>query len=99
MIETTLTDFMVAPSQGTHFFQNLTSLGMGYLMIDPNLDQGSINWKWLAKQPALHETEYVRHVRFEHELEIRLDGRRQRAAIFPPRRIMKILQVSIKGKM
>ena len=84
MIETTLEDFVITPSQGTHFFQNLTSLGVGYFTIDPNVDRGFIDWDWLNAQPAVHETQYTRHIRTSSELDIRLDGRHRLGVIFPP---------------
>jgi DNA-binding NarL/FixJ family response regulator len=85
IVETTLEDFMITPSQGTHFFQNLTSLGIGYFSVDPNLAKGSIDWDWLNKQPTRYESRYVRHVRVDQFLEIRLDGRSQRGVIARPR--------------
>ncbi len=84
IVETSLRDFMITPSQGTHFFQNLTSLGIGYFTIDPNVKQGWIDWAWLNAQPAETETAHVRHVRLPVPLEIRLDGRTQRGAILKP---------------
>ncbi|UCE62033.1 MAG: hypothetical protein JSU63_09975, partial [Phycisphaerales bacterium] len=48
IVETTLRDFVVTPSKGTHFFQNLTSLGIGYFTVDPSVDAGFIDWDWLA---------------------------------------------------
>ena len=81
IVETALENFMVTPSQGTHFFQNLTSLGVGYFSVDPNIKQGFINWSWLAEQNAIGETEFVRHVRLDAPLEVRIDGRSQRGVI------------------
>ncbi len=84
IIETALKDFMVTPSQGTHFFQNLTSLGVGYFTIDPQVGQGFIDWQWLATLAATEETKFVRHVRLDEPLEIRIDGRHQLGVIFKP---------------
>jgi hypothetical protein len=76
IVETTLEDFIVAPSQGSHFFQNLTSLGVGYFTVDPATKRGAIDWDWLDAQPAVRETEFARHIRVPTELDIRIDGRR-----------------------
>jgi hypothetical protein len=84
IVETTLDDFMVTPSQGTHFFQNLTSLGVGYLTVDPTRNSGWIDWAWLASQPVVAEAGCVRHVRLAEPLEARLDGRNRRGAILKP---------------
>lgn len=84
IVETSLADFRVTLSQGTHFFQNLTSLGVGYFTVDPNIRQGCVDWAWLAAQPALAATEHVRHIRLAEPLEIRIDGRNQRGAVLKP---------------
>ncbi|MBU0718374.1 MAG: histidine kinase [Planctomycetes bacterium] len=84
IVETTLRDFIVTPSQGAHFFQNMTSLGIGYFTVDPSVDESFINWDWLAKQRAVEETEFIRHVRFSEPLEVRLDGRSRRGVVLKP---------------
>ena len=81
IVETGLDDFVVDPSQGSHFFHNLTSVGTAYLTVNPRLGQGFIDWEWLRQQPAESETEFVRHVRLAAPLEARIDGRKSRAAI------------------
>ncbi|MGD2110438.1 MAG: PEP/pyruvate-binding domain-containing protein, partial [Phycisphaerae bacterium] len=86
IVETTLDDFLITPSQGTHFFQNLTSLGVGYFTVDPASDTGSIDWAWLASQKAVAETGFVRHIRLPRQLDIRLDGRSRHGVIFKPDR-------------
>ena len=84
IVETTLKDFVVTPSQGTHFFQNLSSLGVGYFTIDPSIEAGFIDWDWLASQEAIEETDFVRHVELPVPLDIRLDGRTRRGLILKP---------------
>jgi hypothetical protein len=84
IVETTLQDFAVTPSQGTHFFQNLTSLGMGYLTVDPTREEGFIDWDWLSSQPAADETNFVRHVSLTEPLDVRLDGRTRLGVIYKP---------------
>ena len=81
IVETTLEDFVVEPSQGSHFFQNLTSFGIAYLAVNPFSNAGFVDWRWLDAQPAEHETTFLRHVRLAHPLEARLDGQVSRAAV------------------
>jgi hypothetical protein len=86
VVETALEDFRVTPSQGTHFFQNMTSLGIGYFTVNPFMGKDRMDWEWLDAQPAAHESEHVRHLRFEDSLRIRIDGRTGRGLVLPPRR-------------
>lgn len=86
IVETTLEDFIVTPSQGTHFFQNLTSLGIGYFTVDPLTKRGFIDWEWLDSQVAVQETKFVRHIHLATQLDVRLDGRHRLGVIFSPRR-------------
>ncbi|MGB2984844.1 MAG: hypothetical protein WBE26_03095 [Phycisphaerae bacterium] len=86
IVETTLEDFIVTSSQGTHFFQNLTSLGVGYFTVDPLTKRGFIDWKWLDSQVAVQETKFVRHIHLATQLDVRLDGRHRLGVIFSPRR-------------
>ena len=81
IVEAGLDNFMVDPSQGSHFFHNLTSIGTAYLTVTPRTGQGMIDWAWLDQQPAFHETEYVRHLRLKNPLEARIDGRSSRAIV------------------
>ena len=84
IVETTLEDFIIAPSQGTHFFQNLTSFGIGYLTVHQMLKEGFIDWDWLATQPRVYESEYLRHVRSQAPLDVILNGRLRQGAVFKP---------------
>ncbi len=81
IVETSLDHFKVDSSQGSHFFHNLTSLGVAYLTVDPELERGFVDWAWLAALPAAYESELIRHVRVDIPLEARMDGRRSRAAV------------------
>jgi len=81
IIETTLDNFTVDPSQGSHFFHNLASMGIAYLTINPPGGQGEIDYAWLDNLPTVSETTYVRHVRPPEPLEARIDGRTSRALI------------------
>ncbi len=84
IVETTLDGFVVKPSQGTHFFQNLTSLRVGYLTVESTDDAGTIDWDWLAAQPAAEETRFLRHLVTAAPLDVRLDGRTRRGVILKP---------------
>ena len=84
IVEVALKNYRVDPSQGTHFFQNLTSFGVGYFTIDTNqsADQGGMVRKdLLDAMPAVEKTQYVRHVRFKRPLRILMDGTKQEGAI------------------
>ncbi len=82
IVECSLPDFRVDPSQGTHFFQNLTSLGAGYLNVDPYSREGdSLDLSGLDALPALEETKWLRHVRVDTPLSVCIDGRTGRGLI------------------
>lgn len=81
IVETTLKNYSVDPSQGTHFFQNLTSFGVGYFTIDENKGMGFIRKEILDAMPAVEETPHVRHVRFSKPLHIMMDGMKQEGLV------------------
>ena len=82
IVEVALKNYNIDPSQGTHFFQNLTSFGVGYFTIDTNVENGGfINKEMLDAMPAVEETKYVRHVRFSKPLRILMDGKKQEGAV------------------
>lgn len=79
--EVALKNYRVDPSQGTHFFQNLTSFGVGYFTIDSNTNDGIFRKDILDAMPAIEETDYVRHVRFPRPFRILMDGMKQEGAV------------------
>ncbi len=81
IVEVVLKNYRVDPSQGTHFFQNLTSFGVGYFTIDTNTYDGIYRKDILDSLPAVEETKYVRHVRFSQPLRIMMDGKKQEGVI------------------
>ena len=81
IVECGIEKFEVEPSQGTHFFQNVTSLGVGYLTISPYRGEGIFREAYLDSLPACHEGTYLRQVRFEHPLWVCIDGRSNRGMI------------------
>lgn len=76
IVEVALKNYRVDPSQGTHFFQNLTSFGVGYFTIDENRNDGCFHKSTLDAMLAVEETEHVRVVRFEKGLRIMMDGKK-----------------------
>ena len=81
IVEITLKNYSVDPSQGTHFFQNLTSFGVGYFTIDENKGMGFFRKEILDAMPAVEETPHVRHVRFSKPLHIMMDGMKQEGLV------------------
>lgn len=81
IVEVALKNYRVDPSQGTHFFQNLTSFGVGYFTIDENRNDGCFHKATLDAMPAVEETEHVRVVRFEKGLRIMMDGKKGEGVI------------------
>ena len=80
VVEATLPDMNVELSQGSHFFHNLSSFRASYFMVQHD-GPFPINWEWLNRQPVVHETEFVRHVRPSVPLFIRVDGRSTRGVV------------------
>ena len=84
IVEVGLQNYRVDPSQGTHFFQNLTSFGVGYFTVNPYKDDGVFRKDLLDSMPAVEETEFVRHVRFQQPLKIMMDGMKQEGVVLLP---------------
>jgi CheY-like chemotaxis protein len=84
IVEAGFRDFTVTPSQGTHFFQNLTSSNTGYFTVNPDAGDGEVDWGWLAAQPAVEETACVRLLRFDAPVVVKVDGRTNEGVILKP---------------
>ena len=84
IVECGLENYRVDPSQGTHFFQNLTSFGVGYFTVDPFKGDGWFDEAFLNAQPAVEETEYLRHVRFDAPITIKMDGKKSLGVVLKP---------------
>jgi CheY-like chemotaxis protein len=82
IVESGLKDIKVTPSQGSHFFQNLTSFRVGYFTV--NEGEGFVDWDWLEAAPAVKDAGYVRHLRFAEPLLVTIDGKHQRGVILKP---------------
>jgi len=84
IIEAGLDNYRIEPSQGTHFFQNLTSFGVGYFTINPYSGDGFYDYNFLSEQEAVFENEYIRHLQFEKPLIVKIDGQKNLGIIFKP---------------
>jgi len=82
IVEADYGDFVVEPSFGTHFFQNLITFQVGYMTINSKSDNNFFDWDWLNSQEPVSETEYVRHVRLKRPMSILIDGRSGKAVVF-----------------
>ena len=81
IVESGLPNLRVEPSQGTHFFQNLTSFGVGYITLNPYMEDGIYHIETLNARQAVEETEFIRHIKFDHPLFIFVDGKANKAII------------------
>jgi CheY-like chemotaxis protein len=82
--ESGLENYRIDPSQGTHFFQNLTSFRIGYFTINPYINEGFYDVDFLNQQKPFYEDEFIRHIRFENPLEAMVDGKRHLGVIMKP---------------
>ncbi len=85
IVESGMANYRIEPSQGTHFFQNLTSFGVGYFTVNPFLENdGFFDESFLNEQPAVHETEYIRQVRFDQPMCIKINARKKIGVVMKP---------------
>jgi hypothetical protein len=84
IVETGFKDIVIAPSQGSHFFQNITSFMVSYFTVNANQPDGYIDWEWLESQTAVDERGVVRHLRFEKPLTVKINGHRGKGIILKP---------------
>jgi CheY-like chemotaxis protein len=84
IVESGLKNYRIDPSQGTHFFQNVTSFRVGYFTINPFIKEGYYDVEFLDNLTSFYEDEYLRHVRFDKPLEIMIDGKRHKGVIMKP---------------
>lgn len=85
IVESSLSNYRIEPSQGTHFFQNLTSFGVGYFTIDPSSHNGVYDIDFLNAQAAIYECEFVRIVKFDQPLSIGINGRKGIGVVVKPK--------------
>jgi hypothetical protein len=84
IIESGLKNYRIDPSQGTHFFQNLTSFRVGYFTINPYIKEGYYDVDYLNNLEVIYEDNSIRHVRFPNSLEIMIDGKKHKGVIMKP---------------
>jgi hypothetical protein len=84
IVEAGFHDFRVTPSQGSHFFQNLTAFQVGYFTVNPDAGEGSVDWQWLTEQPAVEEQGCVRHLQFAQPMRIVMNSKTSQGVIFKP---------------
>lgn len=84
IVEAGQSDYRIDPSQGTHFFQNLTSFGVAYLTINPYRNDGSYNLEFLNSQATEHETDFIRHIHFDRPIIGMIDGRSSKGVVLKP---------------
>lgn len=84
IIESGLENYRIDPSQGTHFFQNLTSFHVGYFTINPHIKDGHYDIDFLQSHPAHYEDTFIRHVRFNSPIRIEIDGKKNIGVIYKP---------------
>ncbi len=82
IVESGLDNYRIDPSQGTHFFHNLTSFRVGYFTINPFINDGLFDVDYLNKQECVYEDEFIRHVRFEDELKIEINGKTSKGIVY-----------------
>ena len=84
IVESGLHNYRIDPSQGTHFFQNLTSFRIGYFTINPYLNDGYYDLEYLDQCKSTFENEYIKHIRFKQPLKTRIDGKNSKGVVFKP---------------
>ncbi|NLY24498.1 MAG: phosphoenolpyruvate synthase [Bacteroidales bacterium] len=85
IVESGMENYRIEPSQGTHFFQNLTSFGVGYFTVNPFLENdGFFDENFLNQQPAIHETKFIRQVRFDQPMCIKINGKKRVGVVLKP---------------
>jgi hypothetical protein len=84
IVESGFKDFSVTPSQGSHFFHNITSFGIGYFTVKDEGDECFIDWDWLANQVPVEEYRFTRHIRFDKALLTKISGQKNKGVIYKP---------------
>lgn len=84
IVESSLENYRIDPSQGTHFFQNLTSFKVGYFTVNPSIKDGFYDVDFLNRSKALYEDQFIRHIRFDKPVVIQIDGKKSRGVIMKP---------------
>ncbi len=85
IVESGLSNYRIDPSQGTHFFQNLTAFHVGYFTINPYTNDGYYDLDFLAQSRVIFENEFIRHIQFDEDLDIKLDSRKNKGVVMKPK--------------
>jgi hypothetical protein len=96
MVETSSSQLKADPSQGSHFFHNITSLGINYVTIS-NTNEDNLNWKWLTSLPVANETQFVAHVKLDKPFVLKVDGRTSQCVMFTGDLAEKYFNACIPG--
>jgi CheY-like chemotaxis protein len=81
IIEAGLDKYRIDPSQGTHFFQNLTSFFVGYFTVNPYINEGYYDTEYLNSFPAVYEDDFIRHIRLDSPLIVKIDGKQNKGVV------------------
>ena len=84
IVEANFRDMNVDPSQGSHFFQNLTAFQVGYFSVNPRVRDSFVDWEWLKTQKPVEEGSFVRHIRLERGIVVKMNGHERRGVILKP---------------
>lgn len=84
IIEASFRDLQVSPSQGSHFFQNLATMEVGYFTVDGKRENSFVDWHWLMKQPAITQHKFTRRIRLQKPVIVKMDGRTNHGVVLKP---------------
>ena len=84
IVEADFKEITVEPSQGSHFFQNITSFMIGYFTVNLEKNMGYLDWEWLLKQKPVDKMEFIRHLSFNEPILIKMNGHKNKGVIFKP---------------
>ena len=84
IVETGFNDFKVQPSEGAHFFHNITSLSIGYFTVNPDVGQGNLDWDFLLEREPISKMKHIRHLRFDDPIVVMMNGHKNQGIIFKP---------------
>ena len=87
IIESSLPDITVEPSQGSHFFQNINSFLVGYFTIKEKMDSSFVEWNWLQQQKPAEQKQFIKHLKFETPVIIKMNGHSNKGIILKPEKI------------
>ncbi len=87
IVESGFKDFNVTPSQGSHFFQNITSFRVGYFTVTSIDNVGFVDWAWLSSRHAVEEMRFTKHLHFDEPIIVKINGRKNKGIIFKPGKV------------